>query len=837
MRRLLILLLLVISFTFAFGETTTVNQTNVATNPNKSPYIKDGYVYKPTSCSDTCEEVKDGYFTRVTNNVLEKGLLTCSIYSIKNPLKVLETRISFNRYCKEKYTFMANKSLNNAQTLHLDEQLTVLENKYFKNFVNTGDVQFLTAPEYLVAVLTANAKIINIKETIQSNQIVLNPEYTIYPNENTQYEPNFVNKVYSLLEKFNPFSEEKNSIIPIENYPTKLVSSSSQLISTIGVFWLDFLTEINSIYQETNFLLVLLLVPFSLVILAGENYTQRLSNIQPQNNLVGGAIISILVCLGMFVSYTTAVTGETDFIQKEKKLDQTFYQNSSSNLISEGVRVANTFNAGFNKVYINQMARNASVNPSITQEERFQKLEFLKNLYSQYQGYLNTCSQIYNIDTLRNIVSNVYDMPLVFPPTESYGSISFYSHLNNPDNLITNNLYAVNFCYQIDRNMDLYAGKIRNLSKEIQNTQKALDNGMEDRVLNIAEVGYKNAVEMGFLSALTTASMNATLSNLEEYQYYSDNLDEKRAYIKEETIKSIKTYSDIDASDFLENDLISIFPKYISYFSMPFFSNVYDGVSKMASFGGDVAENYINSNNNTPIAKKPSLNSALGMQPKANNTSSSGILDIMGNFIIKIAKANPAFSVLEALLSAGSQAIILAISIYIYDYFLQLLVPFAILSAGLIVVLYWIAEIIIYYLVIPFMLAYAMLKGQGHAISKFLARGLIIATRPTLLVFSIIVAILLNSLYESISVFIITKNFSALFGLNELGMIDTFTGLIQQGFFEIALRFIIPIIMFFIILTGSTIFLKQFGYSDEADFGQQFQNSVESRGSKYSLPV
>ena len=31
--------------------------------------------------------------------------------------------------------------------------------------------------------------------------------------------------------------------------------------------------------------------------------------------------------------------------------------------------------------------------------------------------------------------------------------------------------------------------------------------------------------------------MNTSLSNLEEYQHYSDNIEEKRAYIEDETMK------------------------------------------------------------------------------------------------------------------------------------------------------------------------------------------------------------------------------------------------------------------------------------------------------------
>lgn len=76
----------------------------------KSKYIKEGYVYAPTSCSYKCEDVKDGYFARVANLNLEKGLITCNIYSEMEPLRVLEKRTLINPHCKDKYTFIPNKN-------------------------------------------------------------------------------------------------------------------------------------------------------------------------------------------------------------------------------------------------------------------------------------------------------------------------------------------------------------------------------------------------------------------------------------------------------------------------------------------------------------------------------------------------------------------------------------------------------------------------------------------------------------------------------------------------------------------------------------------------------
>lgn len=804
----------------------------------QSSYIKEGYTYAPQECSYTCEETKNGYFSRVSNLNIEKGLITCSIYSVSNPLQVLETRTLFNEHCKDTYNYIPNKNHADLDTLTIDEQLKTLETKYFQNFSNTGQVKYLTAPEFLVAVLTADASIIDIPETITANSIILKPEYTIYPNQSKEYEANFVQKIFDFFSDINPFTESENTVIPLENYPVELKSSTSQLISTVGVFWLDFLTEINFLYQETNLLIVMLISPFVFIVLAGEQFTQKLSKVHNHNNWVGGGVVSAIVCLTMFVSYTVAEIEEIDFLGNEKKLEQSFWQDNSSDLIANGVQIANTFNAGFNKVYINQMARNASVNPAMTQLERMDKLEHLESVHVAYSQYLSTCEQIYNEETLRNVASNSFGMPLKYPPVESYGAINFYTHLKNQNDVIASNLYSVSSCYQVDRTRQLVAMQIQNLTQEIENAKNAIENGMEQRVLNIAEVAYKNTVEMGFLSALTTSSMNSMLSNMEEWQHYSDDIDKKRAYIEEETQKAMKSYSDVDASDFLENDLVAMFPKYIPYFAMPLFSNIYHGVGKMAGMSVDLSSNYAERRlqKNTKKSDGKSLNNSLGMQKKEEK-SSGGFLDMLASFVLKIAKLHPSFSVLEAMLKIGGEAIILAVSIWIYEYFLALLVPFAILSAGLLVVLFWLAEIVIYYLVVPFMLAHAMVKGQGQAITKFLARGLIISVRPTLLVFSIIVAILLNSLYEAVSMFVITKNFSAIFGLNELGIVDTFAGLMQQGFYEIALKLFIPVIMFFIIILGSTLFLRQFGYQDEAEFGQQLSSSLDAKGGRYNLPI
>ena len=831
----LILIVLLFGFSTSLFSADAIKKTY---GINKSIYVKPDYLYKPSTCQYTCEEVKDGYFARVSNVNIEKGLTTCRIYSVKEPLKILEERKLFNKHCKKDYTFIPNRNVEEPDTLRLEDKLKALETKYFKNFINTGDVQYLTAPEYLVAVLTADADVINIKDTLEENRIVLNQEYTIYPNEQKNYERTWRNAIYSssmsiwneVVNGFNSFvgkDERSNIVIPPDNMSVEFTSSSSQLISTIGVFWLDFLTESNFLYQETNFLIVMILAPFSLIVMTGESYTQKLSKMGGGNNWVGGGIVSVLVCLTMFTTYNVAKTGKEDIFGQQKNLDQSFYQDNTSFLFASGVKIANSFNATFNKVYINQMARNASVNPTLTQGEREQKLEHFKKLSVVYSNYLNTCSRVYDTETLSNISTSLYNNPFLYPPDEVYGSISFYNYLKNPKDLITHNIYSVDSCYEIDRQKKILLLRMNALSKEIQYGKLAIENGMERRVLNIAEVAYKNTVEMGFFSALTTASMNSTLSNIEEYQHYSDDIDDKRAYIEKETQKMLYNQN-ASITDMLDNDFISWLPRNLPYYSMPFFASIYEGVNDMVSFG----------------AKRTKRNTVRKHRAKKEKLEKEGIdasegvsIGMVGDFILGLARGHKGFAIIESMIKMGGNAIALAVSIWIYEYFLALLVPFAILSAGLMVVLFWIAEVVIYYLVVPFMLAYAMLKSQGQAVMKFLGRGLIIASRPTLIVFSIIVAILLNELYEAISIFIITKNFSALFGLNELGMIDTFMGVMQQSFYEVALRLFIPFIMFFIILAGSTIFLKQFGWSDEADFGQQVTSSLEARGGRYNLPV
>jgi hypothetical protein len=795
-----------------------------------SKYVEAGYVYEPETCEYTCEKPAEGYFARVDNIDVEKGLITCNFYNVLEPLNVLESRTNLNPHCKKEFTFIPDKSKKADGKLGIDEQLQALENKYFKGFINTGSVQYLTAPEYLVAVLTADADVINIKDTIEENTIVLNQNYTIYPNEQTTYEHSFwtgviakageitdsiYNAVAGLLGK-DDF--KRNTEYPVAKIDTKLTSSTSQLISTVGVLWIDFLTEANFLYQEANWMLIFLILPFTLIIMAGESATEKISEVQNNyNNWAGAGVASGLVCLTMFTTYEVATTSQVDIFDKEKKLEQSFYQDNTGFMFTQGVKIANSFNAVFNKVYINRLARNASVNPELSLEQMKQKNEHLKKVDNEYTKYLGECKKIYDTNKLGILSTGVYNTTLVYPPDEKYNNISFYTHLKKSEDEIKHDLYSVSSCYNIRRYQLILDKRIEKLNKEKELSKVALEDGMERRVLNIAEVGYKNTVEMGFLSALTTASINSMLENLEEYKHYSDDIVRKREEIDQETRNTLKD-KDISVSEaFFGNEFVSSFVKKIPYHTMPFYNDIYNAVNLylVGSIKG-YASNKIK-------GKK--------------NQDSHSTASFLAKKILNIAENSPAFAPLAMMAKGGELWVVQAISIWLYEYMLSILIPFAILSAGLLVVLFWIAEIIIYYLVIPFMFAYAMLKSQGQALTKFLARGLIISVRPTLIVFSIIIAIMLHGLYESISIFIVTKNFSALFGLNELGMIDSFTGLLQQGFYEVALKLFIPIVMFFVIVLGSLLFLKQFGYSDEADVGQQMMSSLEAKGGKYGMPV
>ena len=167
-------------------------------------YISDTQrVYTKTDISMECPLMRATYISRVDRYDFSEGKTYCKVYEIdKNSGIASATAKSIliyniNHSAKDFYN-----NINNADRITIDNKLTTkwddighnivtsashkaIQDKYFKHYVNTGGDEFLTGSKYLLAGITMDGERINLKQSINSNDIVMMPGFTIYANSST----------------------------------------------------------------------------------------------------------------------------------------------------------------------------------------------------------------------------------------------------------------------------------------------------------------------------------------------------------------------------------------------------------------------------------------------------------------------------------------------------------------------------------------------------------------------------------------------------------------------------------------------------------------------------
>lgn len=847
MKNKIIFILFSFLFTINLFAEYSNKQNEDEVKKEKFYYLKDPLsTYDPSTCTHTCPPMASGYFGRIVNVEPTTGSTTCRIYKNEDPYTPVSAYTFVNTACVKEYKKSDVKiNKNKRQELNnFGDKLERLIDKYQNNYTQTGSIKFLTLADYLLAIITVDPSVINIKETLRINQIKLQSNYTISANNTTNngswtkdISRDFENLKIRATNLFNSiFGGEKLELKTYLKTEDDVFNDTVfTAVGTIGVWWIDLLTEFDSAYVFANFMIILLILPFTLAISTAE---KALDKRERERNTKATGIVAAFIALTMFYAPFEEKTGTKNIFNEDKQISQTFFQTTAREFIYGSLDIVKYFNDAFTVVTIRQLAKNADINPLINEEQLKVDLEQAIKVQKFYKTYLIKCEQLYNVDSLALMTDKIYGGNIVYPPNEIHENMNFYDGYLKSGSLYQNSLYSVDSCYLMNRKRADAVSEISRIQKAQALRKTAQGDGIEDRILTIAEVALKTKEDMGFLSLGSIFTFISAISNTDEdFKSELDELSEKREQIREQSIANVEDRKE-GVMNTISNGVnllmtnsytTDIIYKNMAYEAMPFYQDVKKPVETMVNDLFKVLENAVNSK---AVDRSDGLKRARSKLKSFRTNVFRKMTDHK-----KPLKARVILGTIKGALSVGKVVIIRWITNYIYEELLNVFLSLAVSSAFFIVVFYYLIKVIIYYLVSPFFFAYGMTKGQGEAYKKFLGQGIIILAFPTLIMFGVVIAYLAVHLFSDIVQFLVTYNYKTIYHVNELGFISTLRAGLEEQTLIIGLNFLTPIIAFVLILSTPVIIQRSFGYTDEADIGTQIGQSLEMKGGKHLLPM
>lgn len=182
------------------------------------------------------------------------------------------------------------------------------------------------------------------------------------------------------------------------------------------------------------------------------------------------------------------------------------------------------------------------------------------------------------------------------------------------------------------------------------------------------------------------------------------------------------------------------------------------------------------------------------------------------------------------------------LAILIIKYLISYLPIIAISTASFMVIFFYYFMIEIYYLAVPFMIAFAFSTNQLEHLKTFMKVGLTLAFKPLLIVISIVMALFAKEFFETINVMLINLQFEPMYALNEASsfsigsFFDTLGLTTIKGFLLIGNSIIGVFVVFYLVFNGANMILDIFGIRDSISENQLVGN-VESKTAKWQNPI
>lgn len=678
----------------------------------------------------------------------------------------------------------------NSPSSKFNKDLKALEKKYLSKgaeHTSTGDKEFLTTSSYLLACLTFNEDIINIKKSLELNKIVLQDEYTIYPNN--------VNTVvkYKRISTSAPyvFGDNYKKVMLQE-----LTSVSEYLSENVILFIFKFRADIDPLFQKIKTILLLIFVPATGILLMLTKATKKIGKINDFED-VGEKVIMALL---MFVLFYFAGEGHKvkNLYGEEKSIHLNNYQNLSTSLMFHNMMsIANEGSNIFSKNYINFKRTSAGFNTQAevqaTIKENLELNTIREALIGTPKGggenLIKECQKMYNTSKIQdrfNLESISFPGRIQFEKyinSNQANNISQYYNegFNEKDNIP---YLSIPLCNQFERELRETNKLIEINNHKLKVTVEALSNNKEqEQLLKIADIQYKSSSELGIISIPQIAVTNIVTDNLGLFNTTRNN-DKLLSYMKESSEKS-----GLD-----DGGVLNFIFENLPYMVIPGATAVQETISSSIKGFGAILTEFIKG---------------------------------WGYVVKKILKYSS---------DLAGTVITIIIMKFMVDYF-----PVVALSmASLMVISWYFISVFVYSLASPFMIVYAISTQQTDSIKSYIIKGVVLAFKPLLIVISIAIALLAVYLINDLSIMMFEGNFTLLIDVvktDTSGTLIDYLLMFFKGLVMLGASMVGVLSAFYFVWSGAEILLGFIGFKETGvDVKEAVGASIEGKTSKFNTP-
>lgn len=768
-----------------FGDTNTSKIQNKYLAEKQSEYTQ----------KFSCPTVKDGFYTRIYSVDYWSGTTTCLIYDHKgvvdkvqlaNPLLLGKMQESLKKIKDEA---IIPKSHDNGIDRY--KNISSIRENYLALYTSDAG-GYLNLPSFLIAGLTLDNKIIDIPSTVSKNSIQLQNGYTLYPNSYINFDVE--NDSHNIAQGL--WYRAANGIMNIvgladvkwgEKTYTKLAeedvsifSSTKEMLTNVIIFVIQFVERYNVTMLEIKTFLLFTIVPITTLFLLTSKATKRISKIQDRDDILERGVITA-VALFSFYFTTSAVKVDND-----SQINQVNYQSWYRSILRSGSGFADDVGEAALDAFILYKTRDVGIVGEHTKRDLvIQKKMLLAENEFLAQNLKTGCFDVYNLEEVRNYVNLHTSLNLPFPPNERTTGVNGNAVDWYTENFVKN---GANPSMAISGCAVLYKREKENkeLLKEVEKKMWEVADATNDKTLNtqmehLTKMQYRNFGELGWISLPMLATTDAVMKQLDHINNQAEKLN-RQAIARDRELAGATPESNAIVPSSLDDDLL----KNIPYVLIPGFSSI---KSEISSF----------------FSKIPSL-------------PDSGFFKNFAKFQ-----------------SLGLDIVAYFWTLSIVKFGIAMLPFITLLTASLLVIGFWVISVLLYYLVTPFLVAFALASNQTELIKKFLKTGLVLAFRPLMLVVSIVIAIFATEFLGNLNNLLIDWNFDNLKFLFTKVDTDLMYLMILKEFLHIVNSIVIAFLGFYLVFNGSDMILNLIGLKDvSVDVQGSVGDKIDSKSSKYS---
>ncbi|MFA7570962.1 MAG: hypothetical protein WCY75_06980 [Sulfurimonadaceae bacterium] len=751
MKRIISLLFILVSFVSAAA--TQATQTQQTQIDMQKKYLVET---QPKTKGFACPLLKDTYFARIKDVNFWDSSLTCYVFDgisgvlldqIKytNPENIESLKSLKLNFEKE----VENSIQDNKVGNNLISNLNSLEKNFKRDYLTD---YYLNLPTFLIAGLTIDPTIIDIKNSIYKNKVEINSPYTLYSNlfksDETLNQPTSNSFTQRELEK------------QLEN--TSIVSTTKEMISNSILLIFHFFEESNDSILRLKTYLFITVLPFAFLFLGQQMVTKKISGVRNHTDYAEKALLTVV---SLFLFYFSV--GKIE-INSEDKINQVAYHNMFRPILFEANDIANDVAFSAMNSFLKYKMTDLNYVSNDTLKQLLVQKKMLQNENQFYMDNLTKeCIEKYDLNAVKlslNINSKI-NMP--FPTSESQikngNYVNPYTQFENPEK---RSAVSLSGCGIMWKKMKEKEQQIKDIDSQIVLIQKSQSDTQTAKKLEIlARSQFQNFAELGWMAMPLLASTNFALKEVDAIENYATKVNVKA--ISQDRFNARNEMNENEDTTQIDLEILNNLP----YLFVPFATTIKSELKEFISV--------------------------------------------------------PYFDKFIPQLTAGARSIF---TILIVKFFIGLLPAVVIFSGSLLSIGFWLISVMIYYLIAPFLIGFALTTNQTSILKKYLRFGLILAFKPLMIVVSIIIAMFAVEFLMNLNNFMITFNIQDVRAM--FSSFDTSYTMFKMVmiFMNIVGSLIIAMMAFYLVFKGADLIIGMLGIKDiNFDVQNSFGDAIENK--------